>query len=885
MDKLSSSAIRRLFLDFFARKGHTIVPSSGLVPHNDPTLLFTNAGMVQFKKVFLGEEIRPYSRASTCQKCVRAGGKHNDLENVGYTARHHTFFEMLGNFSFGDYFKKEAISYAWEFLTREIGLPVDRLWVTIFKDDNEAARLWLDVTDISPERVVRLGEKDNFWAMGDTGPCGPCSEILFDQGEGVGCGRDDCRVGCECDRFLEIWNLVFMQYFKDASGKIHPLPKKSIDTGMGIERISAVCQGKLSNFDTDIFAPLLARISELAGKAYGSDAVWDVAMRVIADHARASAFLIADGVMPSNEGRGYVLRRIIRRAVRYGRVIGLDRPFLSEIAGVVAVEMGDIYPELKDAEPLFLQVIGQEEERFSETLEIGLRILMERVEGLRSEKGGLIDGGFAFKLYDTYGFPIDILQDIAREEDLLLDRDGFESAMLEQRKRSKKARREIVAEKFPEIYGQLLASGKGGRFVGYERLSAESDILAMTANGEVFNEVAAGWTGELVVSETPFYAESGGQTGDKGYIEGPFGRAEVIDVTRRGEIILHHVKISDGVLKVRDVVRLQVNEELRNDVARNHTATHLLHAALRKILGSHVKQAGSLVTPQRFRFDFTHFSALSGETLRKIEDLVNQYVRADSAVETQILSFKEALAKGAMALFEEKYGETVRLVEIPGFSMELCGGTHINRTGQIGLFKIAVESSIASGIRRIEGFTGEAAISFVHKLEDELAEAALQLRCSKTEVASRVMRLQGQIKALQKELKAVRIGAALNVGDVRLDAETDGLRVIKGINVVAKEVSAQDPRMLREMADRVRDNLGSGVAALGSKNGDKAFLIVVVTKDLTDHIKAENIIGRMAQIVGGKGGGRPDMAQAGGPDKDKLSEALNAIYDLVENAL
>ncbi|MGB9712592.1 MAG: alanine--tRNA ligase [Dissulfurimicrobium sp.] len=882
MDKRSGSEIRRLFLDFFAKKGHAIVPSSAIVPQDDPTLLFTNAGMVQFKRVFLGEETRPYSRAATCQKCVRAGGKHNDLENVGYTARHHTFFEMLGNFSFGDYFKDDAIAYAWEFLTEWLGLPVDRLWVTVFRDDDEAGKLWTTLTGMPPERVVRLGERDNFWAMGDTGPCGPCSEIIFDQGEGVGCGRADCRVGCECDRFLEIWNLVFMQYFRDRSGTLQPLPKKSIDTGMGLERIAAVCQGKLSNFDSDLFSPLISKISWLAGKSYGSDPGWDVAMRVIADHARASAFLVADGVMPSNEGRGYVLRRIIRRAARYGRVIGLDGPFLGEMAEAVAIGMGLDYPELKDAAPLFRQVIGHEEMRFGETLETGLRLLAEKVDELLRERIALIDGAFAFRLYDTYGFPIDILQDVAREKGLSLDRDGFEKAMIEQRERSKRARHEVSVGDVPEVYRRLLDSGMGGCFVGYDRLAADAEILALVRDGRSSSEAGVGWTGELVVAQTPFYAESGGQVGDSGCVEGPLGRAEVRDVVKRGGLILHQIDVTNGILRVGDKVSLRVNKGLRMDTARNHTAAHLLHAALRTVLGVHVKQAGSLVTPQRLRFDFNHFSALTSEEIRRVEDLVNQWIRDDKAVKTSVVPYKEALAMGAIALFGEKYGDEVRVVEVPGFSTELCGGTHIDRTGRIGLFKIIAESSVASGIRRIEAYTGSAAVFFVHQIEDELAAAASRLRCPRFEVASRTARLQEQIKLLQKEIERLNVGAQSGSGG---DLEPILGKVIDGVNVLAKEVSAKDPKILREMADRFRDGLGSGVVALGSRSGDKALLTVVVTKDLVGRISAGDIIKSMALIIGGKGGGRADMAQAGGPYKERLLEAFDAFYGLVEEAL
>ncbi|MDA8162792.1 MAG: alanine--tRNA ligase [Desulfobacteraceae bacterium] len=879
MESFSGSAIRRLFLDFFAKKGHTVAPSSSLVPHDDPTLLFTNAGMVQFKKVFLGEDIRPYSRATTCQKCVRAGGKHNDLENVGYTARHHTFFEMLGNFSFGDYFKEDAILYAWEFLTKEIGLPAGRLWVTVFKDDDESAGLWSRVAGISPARVVRLGEKDNFWAMGDTGPCGPCSEILFDQGEGTGCGRDDCKVGCDCDRFLEIWNLVFMQYFRDSEGRLHALPKKNIDTGMGLERITAVCQGKTSNFDTDIFLPLFACIGALAGRSYGADPKMDVAMRVIADHARASAFLIADGVMPSNEGRGYVLRRIIRRAVRYGRTLGLNGPFLGEVAKAVEGAMSGVYPELNGAAPLFSKVIGHEEARFGETLESGLKMLMDAIDAVRRGGRAVIDGDLAFKLYDTYGLPIDIVQDITREEGLFLDRGGFEKAMSAQRERSKGAREEVAAEDVPEIYRQILGLGKGGDFIGYDRLSAASEVLALLRDGRAVGDAVVGWSGELVVAQTPFYAESGGQVGDQGIVEGPSGMARVKGTVKRGGLIIHYIEMDSGALRVGDTVRLEVNEGLRIDAARNHTATHLLHAALRDVLGDHVKQAGSLVTPQRLRFDFNHFTAVTSDELRRIEDLVNNYIMSDRGVNIQALSYKEALDRGAIALFGEKYGQIVRLVDVSGVSMELCGGTHVGRTGQIGLFKIAGESSVASGVRRIEAVTGRAAVAFVNQIEDELSDAALRLRCSRFDVAAKIARLQDQLKAIQKMGQA-----GLKNADV-LEPALSGVRLVKGIKVLAHEVDALDPKSLRDLADRFKDRIGSGIVALGARGEDKAFLITVVTKDLAGRLKAGDIIKPMASILGGSGGGRPDMAQAGGPAKERLSEALNTVYGLIEKSI
>jgi alanyl-tRNA synthetase len=877
MKKLSGNQIRSLFLDFFSRNGSEIVPSSSLIPAEDPSLLFTNSGMVQFKKVFLGEETRTYTRAASCQKCVRAGGKHNDLENVGYTARHHTFFEMLGNFSFGDYFKKEAISFAWEFLTKEIELPVENLWVTVFREDDEAAKLWPEITGISPDRVVRLGEEDNFWAMGDTGPCGPCSEILIDQGPDVGCGRPDCRVGCDCDRFIELWNLVFMQFFRDESGRMTPLPMPCIDTGLGLERMAAICQRKQNNYDTDIFTGLITRMEELSGRTYGQDKQSDVAMKVIADHARASAFLIADGLIPSNEGRGYVLRRIIRRAVRYGKVIGLKDPFISSVADVVVREMGETYPELKKASAFLGKVIDHEESRFAETLEFGLRLLNEEIAKLRKEHKAQIPGDFAFKLYDTYGLPVDILLDVAREEDMGLDRTGYEQARSEQRERSRNARHDTVTEELPQVYRELLNSNLGNRFIGYDTTSHKSEVLALVKQGRPVQKAPAGWCGELIAVETPFYAESGGQVGDRGWVEGPSGRAEVIDTFYKGDLIIHSIEVKHGDLESGDSIKLEVSEDLRKNTARNHTATHLLHAALRQVLGEHVKQAGSMVAPDRLRFDFTHFSALTPDEIREVEDLVNEQIREDREVKTEILSYKEAIGREAMALFGEKYGETVRLVSIPDFSVELCGGTHVSHTGQIGLFKIMSESSVASGMRRLEACTAQTALDLVHELEEAVSSITFQLKCPRWEVSKKVTRLLEMTKDLEKQLQQVKKARATQGLD-KLLSET---RKINNIKVLSARVEAENVRSLRDLGDRLKDKIGSGVIVIGSRADSKALLLVLVTKDLTDRLHAGNMIKQVAQMIGGGGGGRPEMAQAGGPKPERLEEALEAVYDIV----
>ncbi|NPA95789.1 MAG: alanine--tRNA ligase [Thermodesulfobacteria bacterium] len=871
MKALKSHEIRKAFLDYFKEKGHEIVPSSSLVPADDPTLLFTNAGMVQFKKVFLGEEKRPYKRAASCQKCVRAGGKHNDLENVGYTARHHTFFEMLGNFSFGDYFKKEAIEFAWEFLVDRLGLPKDKLWVTVFREDDEAAELWPKLTGISPDRVVRLDEEDNFWAMGDTGPCGPCSEILIDQGEEVGCKRPDCKVGCDCDRFLEIWNLVFMQFFRDETGTMSPLPEPCIDTGMGLERIAAVCQGKLNNFDTDIFENIMRLLGELSGKEYGSSPTVDVAMRVIADHSRASAFLIADGVIPSNEGRGYVLRRIIRRAVRYGRVLGLKENFMKKTAFQVVEDMGEVYPELRKNREFIGQVLDHEEERFAQTLGLGLKMLEEHIEELRAKGQDTISGDFIFKLYDTYGLPVDIVQDVAKEEGLSFDKEGFEKMLAQQRERSKKSAKETITEKLPTAYRTLIEEGKATEFQGYDTTESKGKVLALVSGGNEEEKVSEGWKGELVSDKTPFYAESGGQIGDKGEIIAPSGRAKVVDTLKKGDLVVHQIEVTEGQIALGDDITMKVSPDRRLDTARNHTATHLLHAALRQVLGEHVRQSGSLVEPERLRFDFTHFSALTRDEIKRIEQIVNEKVRADLPVETQVLSQEEAISMGAMALFGEKYGEFVRVVTIPDFSMELCGGTHLERTGQIGLFKIVAESSVAAGIRRIEAVTGATAISAIQEMEDELLQIAAQVKAPVKAVSKRIEGLTNKIKELEKELKAARAGQAVkDVAKMVQDAAEVG-----GAKIVAEVLDGLDAAALRELGDKVRDRLEKGVVILGSSHNGKAMLLVMVTKNLTDKIKAGDIVKEIAKEIKGGGGGRPDMAQAGGKDPSGLGRAID----------
>ncbi len=876
MKKLKGKEVRQLFLDYFARHGHEIVPSSPLVPADDPTLLFTNAGMVQFKKVFLGQEKRSYTRAASCQKCVRAGGKHNDLENVGYTARHHTFFEMLGNFSFGDYFKEEAIFFAWEFLTKELELPIERLYVTVFRDDDEAAALWKKISGLSERRIVRLGEKDNFWAMGDTGPCGPCSEIIFDQGPEVGCGRPDCRVGCDCDRYLELWNLVFMQYERDEKGTLHPLPRPCIDTGMGLERITATLQGVPTNFDTDLFKALMKKISQLTGRAYHQDQKTTIAFRVIADHSRAAAFLLADGVLPSNEGRGYVLRRIIRRAVRFGRSLGLERPFLHETGLTVVEDMGDVYPELVRARETIAKVLQIEEERFRETLERGLSYLEEGLKHLEKKGQRILPGDFIFKLYDTYGFPYDIVRDLALERGFSLDMAGFEKEMARQRQRSRQHWKGTL-DKAPQIFQDLLDQGLGKEFVGYDTLETEAQILALVSKGESVEEVTEGQEAEAVFSRTPFYGEAGGQVGDTGQVLVPQGQAEVTDTKRIGDLFVHRLRITQGSLKVGDTVRLLVDAQRRKAIARHHTATHLLHAALRELLGEHVHQAGSLVAPDRLRFDFTHFESLKQEDIFALEDRVNEIIRENIPVETMILPLKEAMALGAMALFGEKYGEKVRVVKIGDFSLELCGGTHVLRSGDIGFFKIVSDSSIQAGVRRIEAVAGKPAVKYVHHLEGQQKALALKLKVAPHEVEKRLDTLLKQIKAQQQEIEKLKRQLARG----GLETVLDKVKEIKGIKVLAAEVEAPEAKTLREMGDVLRQRLGSGVVVLGAVIQNKAHLLVMVTKDLTEKLHAGKIMADLAQRLGGRGGGRPDMAQGGAPRTEKLSQALEEVYELI----
>jgi alanyl-tRNA synthetase len=874
---MTSDEIRRAFLNYFEERGHRIVRSSSLIPQNDPTLLFTNAGMVQFKSVFLGEEIRDYKRAATSQKCVRAGGKHNDLEIVGKTARHHTFFEMLGNFSFGDYFKKEAIQMGWDLLMRQWGLPAEKMWITIYLDDDEAFHLWRKV-GVPEDRIVRLGEKDNFWAMGETGPCGPCSEIVIDQGEGVGCGRPDCRVGCDCDRFLELWNLVFMQFNRNSEGKLQPLAKPCIDTGMGLERISAVLQGVISNYETDLFTPIFKEIEVIGHISYGQDHRTDTSLRVIADHSRAVTFLISDGVLPSNEGRGYVLRRIMRRAMRHGRMLGIDGPFLYRTVSKVVDLMKGAYPELRETEAFVSKVIQNEEERFSETLDSGLKILQEELEGLQKEGKTILSGEVAFRLYDTFGFPLDLTGEILQERGMSFDEAGFRAQMAEQKQKSKQAWQGIGEGKTKEIYRRLANEGARTTFLGYEEIQSESRILRLIKGDEIVPFAVEGDEIEVVTEKTPFYGEAGGQVGDRGVIFHEAFSLEVENTIKPvEELILHQAKVKRGRVKEGMSVLLRVDRERRKAIALNHTATHLLQAVLREVLGDHVHQAGSLVSPERLRFDFTHFTSMKKEEIERVEALVNQKIRENLEVKTKIMAVEEALRTGAMALFGEKYGEKVRVVMVSDFSIELCGGTHTSRTGDIGFFKMVSESGVAAGVRRIEALTGEGAYRFVKEEERELWEIASSLKSVPGELSSKIERLLERQRELERELSSFQDKLSYQ----ELSNLIPFVREIRGIKVLSAKVDGKDVKRMREFVDQLKGKIGSGIILLGGQSQDKVSLVMGVTSDLTHRFNANELIKKVALHIGGTGGGRPDFAQAGGTDSKKLDEALKAIEDLI----
>ncbi|MDY0275033.1 MAG: alanine--tRNA ligase [Desulfomicrobium sp.] len=869
---ISAAEIRTQFLQYFQAHGHSIEPSSSLVPQDDPTLLFTNAGMVQFKKIFQGQERRDYLRAATSQKCLRVGGKHNDLENVGRTARHHTFFEMLGNFSFGDYFKEKAIELAWNFITQELDLDKDRLYISIFREDDEAGDLWQKVAGVPANRIYRLDEADNFWAMGDTGPCGPCSEIYVDQGADMSCGPD-CGIGrCDCDRFLEIWNLVFMQFNRAQDGTMTPLPKPSIDTGMGLERITAVCQGKRSNFDTDLFQGLIQAMAQKAGVSYGDNYDTDTALRVIADHSRAIAFLLADGMLPSNEGRGYVLRRLIRRAYRFGKLLGFNQPFLYSTADQVVREMGHAFPELTASREFMLRVVRQEEERFGETLDKGLQILESEMTSLEAQGQKSISGTTAFKLYDTYGFPLDIVNDIAQKQNFIVDEAGFQQCMAVQKKKSKEAWAGSGDKGLANEFANLLSQGLESEFVGYDCMQTTSRILALLDDqGQSVTSLDAG-TGFMVTLKTPFYGESGGQMGDTGRVQAPTGTAQILDTLKPApNLIVHKIEISSGEILADQEVTLLVEEGERMATARNHTATHLLHAALRRILGSHVKQAGSLVGPSRLRFDFTHISGLAPEELRQVEDEVNRAILANAPVIAQVMDYDQAIQdKQAVALFGEKYDAQVRVIEMPGESVELCGGTHLSATGQAGSFAIVSEGGIAAGVRRIEALTGWDALHYWQSNREEIRETAQLLKAIPGEVGKKVRALQEQNRALSKELSAIQTKMMSASGK---DLAT-GVKNINGLQVLTCKVDSPDINALRNLMDDLRSKISSGIIALAADIEHKAMLLVSVSKDLHDRYTAPALIKEICIEIKGGGGGRPDLAQAGGSDPAGIERAL-----------
>jgi len=873
---MTGNDVRRKFLEYFEKYDHRIVRSSSLVPQDDPTLLFVNAGMVQFKRAFLGEENRGYLRATTSQKCVRAGGKHNDLENVGYTARHHTFFEMLGNFSFGDYFKEKALEYGWDLLINGYGLPEDKLWVSIYLDDDEAHELWHRNIGVPEDMIVRFGEEDNFWSMGDTGPCGPCSEIHLDRGEAYGCGKPECKLGCECDRFLEIWNLVFMQFNRDADGKMTPLPKPSIDTGLGLERMVSIIQDVPTNYDTDLILPIMKKAQDLSEKKIGESKEADVAMKVIADHSRAAAFLIGDGVFPSNEGRGYVLRRIMRRAIRYGRNIGLTKPFLHETASVVFDIMKGAYPELNEASAFITNVIKNEEVRFSETLDNGLKLLNDTLSEIKAKGENEVPGNIIFKLYDTYGFPVDIVRDVVRDEKMTLDMKGFDEAMDDQRTRSRSV---STFSGVGDAYKKLSAQGIKIEFTGYDKKTCDSKVLLLVENEEEVKEASAGNNIEIVTEATPFYGEAGGQAGDTGVITGKDLEIKVSNTIKDPTgLVIHKGKIVSGKIKKGETVTLSVDNDKRKSTECSHTATHILHAVLRRVLGDHVKQAGSLVAPGRLRFDFSHFSMIDTQTLDKIESLVNDRIRENISVGTEEMDAEEAFKTGATALFEEKYGDRVRVVSLADFSKELCGGTHTERSGNIGLFKILGESSVASGVRRIEALTGGAAVEYVQENLKIVWDTARLVKEKPEVVPQRIEKILTDQKTLEKEIGKLKAKIAAKSTD---DAKED-IKTVNGIKVIIKKVAVDSTAALRDLADKFKDKIKSGIVVLGSAAGSKVLLIVVVSKDLVDRYHAGNIVKQVAAVVGGGGGGRPDMAQAGGTKPEKLDAALDKAYEVIE---
>ena len=872
---MKSNDLRRTFLEYFRDQGHEVVPSSPLVPGNDPTLLFTNAGMVQFKDVFLGADRRSYARATTSQRCVRAGGKHNDLENIGYTARHHTFFEMLGNFSFGDYFKRDAIHYCWEFLTGVLGLPPEKLWVTVYERDDEAARIWFDDIGIDQTRFSRCGEKDNFWVMGDTGPCGPCSEVFYDHGPEVP-GGPPGSPDEDGDRYIELWNLVFMQYNRDAHGHMEPLPKPSVDTGLGLERTAAVLQGVHSNYEIDLFVNLIGAAAEITGAGRtgdtGDESPGDKSLQVIADHVRSCAFLVTDGVVPSNEGRGYVLRRIMRRAIRHGHRLGVRDPFFWRMVATLDAEMGDAYPELRRRRAQVERVLRQEEEQFARTLDQGMRILEDAIDGL---EGNSIPGETVFKLYDTYGFPVDLTADIARERSLAVDLDAFERAMEGQRARAR------ASSRFKADGEAVVAVGGASTFVGYERLDGKATVSTLLRDGKDVQRLDPEEEGWVVLDETPFYAESGGQVGDRGrLVAGGIG-FEVTDTQRHGDAVVHIGVVTGGALSTGAVVEARVDAKARRATARNHSATHLLHAALRAVLGEHVRQKGSLVAPDRLRFDFSHYEPVTRDEIRRIETMVSSWILDNDKARTEVMPLEDARRSGAIALFGEKYDDPVRVLSLGDYSVELCGGTHVSRAGDVGLFKIVSEGGIAAGVRRIGALTGEAALSWVYSMEDRIERIAHSMKADAETVADRVDAMLARSRELERNLDRLKARVAASHGDDLAAQAVD----IEGLKVLAAKIDGADPKALRETVDRLKSRLGSAAVVLATINAGKVALVAGVTKDCTDRIEAGMLANHVARQVGGRGGGRPELAQAGGNDPSRVDQAISSVQGWVRKQL
>jgi len=873
---MTSAEIRAAFLDYFKSRDHTLVQSSPLIPWNDPTLIFVNAGMVQFKKTFLGEEKRNYSRAVSCQKCMRAGGKQSDLENVGHTSRHHTFFEMLGNFSFGDYFKKDAILFGWDLLTGCFKLPKDKLYVSVYEQDDEAAELWSNLVGLSDEKIVRLGAKDNFWQMGDTGPCGPCSEIIIDQGSHLGCGKPDCAVGCDCDRFLELWNLVFMQYNRNENGDLTPLPKPSIDTGMGLERISAVLQGKITNFDTDLFEPIIKDISSLANIQYGSSHDQDTSMRVIADHMRATVFMLSEGLVPSNEGRGYVLRRIIRRAARHAKLLNMHDASLYRLTDSVNRAMGSIYPEIVGERSRTEKLLKIEEENFYRTIDAGMNRLDEIIAKVKRDGSHVIPGEEIFRLYDTFGFPLDFAKDIAMDAGLKIDEDAFQKEMDLQRKRSKVL--DVHSAKHLHKADSITLSVKTD-FIGYDTFKSGATVMELLMEGNSVETLNKGDEGEIVLDSTPFYGESGGQAGDTGIITSEHSLIRVADTKKPNpDLFIHRVKVEKGSLRKGDKVFCSVDEISRKATMRNHTATHLLHKALRMTLGDHVKQSGSVVDPERLRFDFTHFQAVQDDEIKGIEDIINEKILEDLPVRTDIMNIEEATRSGAVALFDEKYGETVRVVSVGDFSKELCGGTHCKATGEIGICMVLSEGSVASGIRRIEALTGRNALEYLRSKKQELNEIKGLLKTESP--AEKIEKLIQDTKSLEKEIQKLKTGSS---GDMISDALKHA-QDLDGVKIVNIRQDGLNPNELRLLADNVRDRLKSGIIVLSSVIDSQAAIVCMITQDLANKYSAGEIVKNISKLAGGKGGGKPDMAQGGTKEIEKLDAALESLHEIVKKA-